>query len=184
MIKTRKGKKVSVAQQKLLFKLNNCILDLGRFTTATINDVYSKGFHASFLSFTFPPFVFILRLFRHDLVVQVFHEFMRFASSLISTTTVFPADMSGTIVALARLDAYITATASCLQVDGAGTVGKLWQKFYHETYFAYFFIAFDLLVCDIDGFVEKWCSEELFLLKIYLGLKVMFICRFQTQRRS
>lgn len=68
--------------------------------------------------------------------------------------------MEETLVALARLDAFVATTICCLLLDRSDKRVGNRQKVYHDTFFAYLPVAYDQQVRTMRGFIEERCSDE------------------------
>lgn len=77
--------------------------------------------------------------------------------------------VAGSFVTLARLDALIATTISCLRLEGSDKVEDHWQKVFHDEFLSYFPLAYSQLVRSIRSFVKDRCPNEHELSSLSLG---------------
>lgn len=158
--KQQKKEQVEDAKAKLLFKRDNGDRDFGFWRTADVTKLGATICPSNIGSLNEKVSEDNLQLFKHDVAVRVLHEFMGFSVSSVASSSESRV-VEGTIATLARLDAFVATTVTCLRADGSEKVGGHRQKLYSETFSAFLPIAFAQLTEQIGAYVEDWCSEEL-----------------------
>lgn len=97
---------VEEAIEKLLSRADNVDLNFGYWRTANVSKLKATE-SASDISFFNQDASENLQLFQHDIAVQVLHEFIGFSVPSLPRSENRVKGVEGTIISLARLDAYI-----------------------------------------------------------------------------
>lgn len=102
-----------------------------------------------------------LSLFGSEMAIRAVHEFIGFVPELQPESGTEVTFVEGSILALARLDAYVATVVTCFSDDGTDKAGGHRQKLYHDTFATFLPKAFNQLIGCIRKFVEVWCPDEL-----------------------
>lgn len=73
----------------------------------------------------------------------------------------YASNAHGSILTLARLDAFVATVIFCLREDRSDNVGGHRQKLYNDTFGSFLPIAYNQLIGVIAAYVKEWCPEEL-----------------------
>lgn len=120
------------AKAKTLFKHDNGDLDFRIWRAADITKLCTTIRSCSTRSLNEEVSQDILELFKHEFTVCGLHEITGFSFFSVASSSDSSA-VERTIATLARLDAFLATTITCLRADGSDKVGSLRQKFYSET---------------------------------------------------
>lgn len=108
-------------------------------------------------------------MFRSQLSIKVLHEYMGYVPSDKEESGAISCSVCGSILILARLDAFIATAVTSLREDGSETVEGHRQKLYQETFRSYLPKAFQQIAASIRTFVQLWCPSELELSSLSLS---------------
>ena len=102
-----------------------------------------------------------LSLFRHDVSVEILHVFMGYIPPIPMENDEQYKSVEGTIMMLARLDAFIMTVIQCLSDTGRETVGGHRQKLYHDMFCHALPKACNQLIGKIRVYIQAWAPLEL-----------------------
>lgn len=94
--------------------------------------------------------------FSQDTAIEVLHVFMAYVPDRQTRVPQESSNVEGSIINLARLDAFVFKIVSCLGDSGRDTIGGHRQKSYYDTFADALPKATNQLIGIIRRYVEKW----------------------------
>lgn len=102
-----------------------------------------------------------LRHFPREPAIRSLNEFLGFVLEEEATGSSTSSDTVGSILTLARLDAFTATVVSCLLDDGMDSVNSQKLKLYHEKFSCFLRLALHHLPGSIRMFIQDWCPGDL-----------------------
>lgn len=98
-------------------------------------------------------------MFSHEPDLKGLHEYSIYLSGCDSTNAMDVGHVAGSIVALARFDAFIATTVSCSREDGNVKLEGHWKRLYHDTLLSLLPMTYSQLVVRIGFFAQDRCPS-------------------------
>lgn len=99
-------------------------------------------------------------LFKHDVAIQVLHDFMDMSVTASASSEAGSLPVKERTSTLANLNAYVDTVITCLRADGFEKVVAHRQKLYNDTFSSFLLIALAQLVYPAGAYVELRCPKD------------------------
>lgn len=172
---------IQKSKTKLLTELPNGTWDFGDWQEPGVTVICNSGMENAVKCRVVPFSDILLQLFQHQIATRVLHRFMGLVSQQPGSSASVEPYVANSIVALARIDAFIATTVICLRGDGTDTVGDHYQKLYHKSFKPFVADAYSRVIGKEGNFVWDWAPQNLeaLIVSVHGGLPLSSILNFR-----